>query len=94
MNKPTIKIRLLPKSNGRPYPFDLERTARWALAQAARRWPHGVSRLDVLERAAALALERGMGVVFVNGVGEYGPAEVLGMLERGEDPRPVHNEVE
>jgi hypothetical protein len=85
-----IKVRLLPESNERPYPLDVERTARWALAQAAQHWPHGVSRLDVLERAAELALEQGLGeqVVFVNGAGEYGPAEVLALLERGEDPRP------
>lgn len=88
-----IKVRLLPESNGHPYPLDVERTARWALGQAARRLPHGVSRLDVLERAAELALEQGLGeqVVFVNGAGEYGPAEVLGMLERGEDPRPMRD---
>jgi len=79
------RIRLLPPSS---HTDDrAAQTARWALRQAAHGWPHGVSRLDVLIEAACLALGD-PGVTFGNNGTEYSAAEVLEMLERGDDPRP------
>lgn len=70
-------------------PINVDVTAQWALDQAARRLPHAISRADVLRRAAELAIERGLGAVFVNGQREYGPGEALALLRDGGEPWPV-----
>jgi len=62
--------------------------ARWALRQARHNWPHGISRLDVLEHAALMAQMDDTGYTFASNGNEYTPAQVLAMLGRGEDPRP------
>lgn len=87
-----IKVRLGRPASPHQYPFDLEATARWALSQAAHGWPHCISRLDVLARAAELALQQSMPALFVDGNGgEFKPADVVAMLERGDDPRPARD---
>lgn len=85
-----IKIHMTaPPSPSRSRPCDPRTVAPWLLAQAAHGLPHCVSRLDVLALAAELAQGLSRLVLFVDGNGgEYGPGAVLGMLGRGEDPRP------
>ena len=67
--------------DGRP-----ERTARWALNQALHRWPHVVTRLDVLAIAAGVAQRDGLAVTF--GPDRMSAADVLAALKAGDDPRP------
>jgi hypothetical protein len=55
-----IKVRLSSPPPPRQFPLDLDATARWVLSQAAHGWPHCVTRLDVLARAAELAAILGL----------------------------------
>jgi len=86
-----INVRIGRAITSASYPLNVEATARWALRQAARRHPHVVSRLDVLERTARLAQAMcadGHPVQFRANGTALTPERVLAALERGEDVRP------